>query len=161
MEILAFAKKMELDGKAHYEKLAARSGHIGLKAIFLGLAQDEQKHYEYIQKMEEGMSGAMLDTPMLEEAQNVFNVLSADQKVTDSMKEDTDGYLYAMKAEADSVRLYEDAASKVDSADHAQLLLKIANEEKKHYNIMENLYDFVLQPKYYLEWREFTNLREL
>jgi rubrerythrin len=42
-----------------------------------------------------------------------------------------------------------------------QLYLKIANEEKKHYNIVENIRDFVMRPKYYLEWREFSNLNEL
>ncbi|HEY6871918.1 MAG TPA: hypothetical protein VI298_04220 [Geobacteraceae bacterium] len=42
-----------------------------------------------------------------------------------------------------------------------QLLLRIANEEKKHYNIMENFYDFVLAPQSFLAWGEFSNLREL
>jgi len=40
------------------------------------------------------------------------------------------------------------------------LLQKIANEEKKHYNIMENLYDLVLAPQTYLAWGEFSNLKE-
>ena len=55
----------------------------------------------------------------------------------------------------------EDAASKAEKPEHAELYLRMANEEKKHYNIMENLYDFVLEPSYYLAWREFSNLREL
>lgn len=66
-----------------------------------------------------------------------------------------------MKIEADSVRLYEDAAGKESSKEVAELLLKISAEEQKHYNIMENLYDFVLKPEYFLAWREFGNLDKL
>jgi len=161
MDIMAFAMQMELDGKAHYEKLASQTDHSGLKTIFLGLAQDEQKHYQIIQKMKEGMAGTMQETAVLEEAQNVFTVIAADKKVVDGLKDSAEGYLYAMKIEADSVKLYEDAATKVADPEQAQLLLKIANEEKKHYNIMDNLYYFVLEPSYYLAWREFSNLREL
>jgi len=51
-------------------------------------------------------------------------------------------------------------AKKENRADVVQLLLKIANEEKKHYNIMENLYDFVLAPQNFLAWGEFSNLKE-
>jgi rubrerythrin len=65
-----------------------------------------------------------------------------------------------MKIEADSVKLYEDMAKKENRADIVQLLLKIANEEKTHYNIMENLYDFVLAPQNFLAWGEFSNLKE-
>jgi len=40
------------------------------------------------------------------------------------------------------------------------LLQKIAGEEKKHYNIMGNLYNLVLAPEIYLAWGEFSNLKE-
>ena len=51
-------------------------------------------------------------------------------------------------------------AKKENTIEIVQLLLKIVNEEKKHYNIMENLYDFVLAPQNYLAWGEFSNLKE-
>jgi len=38
----------------------------------------------------------------------------------------------------------------------AKLLQKIADEEKKHFEIMERLYDFVLAPQNYLAWGEFS-----
>ena len=77
------------------------------------------------------------------------------------MRKDLDGYLHAMNIEAASVRLYEDMAKKEQNQETVQLFLRIANEEKKHYNIMENLYDFVLAPKNFLAWGEFSNLKEL
>ena len=160
MNLFDFAMKMELDGKAYYEELAFATPVAGLKTIFTRLAADEQKHYETIQKIKAGVPGAMVDTTVLEDAKNVFIGLKEDRSIVGSLRKDLDGYQHAMKVEAASVRLYEDLAKKVDSPDTTQLVLKIANEEKKHYNIMENLYDFVLAPQNFLAWGEFSNLKE-
>ena len=160
MNVFDFAMQMEKDGKTHYEKLAAGTPIVGLKNIFSMLAADEQKHFETIQAMKTGANDAMAGSIALDEAKNVFQGLMNDRTLLGGLKKDLDGYLYAMKVEADSVKLYEDMAKKENRADVVQLLLKIANEEKKHYNIMENLYDFVLAPQNFLAWGEFSNLKE-
>jgi rubrerythrin len=161
MNIFEFAMKMELDGKAYYEKLAAETEMVGLKTIFVNLAADEQKHYDTIQAIKSGTSGAMSDTTVLEEAKNLFADLIGDKNIVGSLKRSLDGYEHARKIEADSVRFYEDAAGKESNPVTAKLMLRIANEEKKHYNIMDNLYDFTLAPQNFLAWGEFSNLKEL
>ncbi len=160
MNVFDFAMEMEMDGKAHYEKLAEGTPVVGLRNIFAMLAADEQKHYETIQEMKAGDFGVIVDSTALDEAKNVFRGLMDEKTLAGGMRKDLDGYRYAMHMEADSVRLYEDMAKKEKSAEGMQLLLKLANEEKKHYNIMENLYDFVLAPQNYLAWGEFSNLKE-
>ena len=160
MNVFDFAMQMEMDGKAHYEKLAAGTPIAGLKKIFGMLAADEQKHFETIEAMKSGGNDAMAGSIALDEAKNVFKGLMNDRTLPGVLKKDLDGYRYAMKIEADSVKLYEDMAKKENRADIVQLLLKIANEEKTHYNIMENLYDFVLAPQNFLAWGEFSNLKE-
>jgi len=160
MNVFDFAMQMEKDGKTHYEKLAAGTPIVGLKNIFSLLAADEQKHFETIQAMKTGANDAMAGSIALDEAKNVFQGLMNDRTLPGVLKKDLEGYLYAMKVEADSVKLYEDMAKKENRAEIVQLLLKIANEEKKHYNIMENLYDFVLAPQNFLAWGEFSNLKE-
>jgi len=161
MNVFDFAMKMELDGKAYYEKLAMETPSVGLKTIFTMLAADEQKHYDVIQDIKAGSVRVMADTTVLEQAKNVFQDLLGDKTIAGSMKKELDGYRHAMKIEADSVRLYEDMEKKETKPEIAQLFLKIAAEEKKHYNIMENLYDFVLAPQNFLAWGEFSNLKEL
>jgi rubrerythrin len=65
-----------------------------------------------------------------------------------------------MKLEADSFRLYEDAAEKEENKDVKAILLRIAEEEHKHFEVLENIYDFVNAPNQFLAWREFSNLDE-
>jgi rubrerythrin len=162
VDVFDFAMKMEQDGKLLYEGMAKRTSLAGLSNIFSMLADDEQKHYDTFRDMkDQGGKIAMADSRVLEKARNIFEELFVEKGRLDSMKEDLDGYLFAMKIEADSVRYYEDAAAREDDVSVKDLLLRIAEEEKKHYNIVENIYDFVLRPKYFLAWREFSNLKEL
>ena len=78
-----------------------------------------------------------------------------------ALRVDTDGYRHAIKAEEESIRFYLDAAEKEQSPEVRQLLRALAAEEKIHLNIIENIYEFVESPKYFLEWREFSNLKPL
>ena len=161
MNVFDFAMQMEMDGKAYYEKLAEGTPIAGLRTIFIRLAADEQKHFDAIQSMKAGAANVMADSTVLEEAKNVFQGLMNEKTLLGGVKKDLDGYLHAMKVEADSVRLYEEMAKKESNPETVLFLLKLANEEKKHYSIMENLYDFVLAPQNYLAWGEFSNLKEL
>jgi rubrerythrin len=111
--------------------------------------------------MKKGTEWKMTDTTALENAKNLFSALMGDKNIVGSLAKSLDGYQHARKIEADSVRFYEDAAGKAENPETAKLLLKIADEEKKHYNIMDNLYDFVLAPQTFLAWGEFSNLKEL
>ena len=160
MNILDFAMKMELDGKSYYENLAVETTVAGLKSIFTGLAADEQKHFEIIRDLKLGINLNMADSTVLEKSKNLFEQLMTDKNVAAVLKKSLDGYQHARKIEADSVRLYEDMAKKEDNPEIVQLLLKVANEEKKHFNILDNLCDFVLAPQNFLAWGEFSNLKE-
>lgn len=161
MNIFEFALKMEMDGKAYYETLTAETGDPGLKAIFTALAADEQKHYETIEAIKTGSNRAMKESEALERAKNLFETLLTDKTRAAGLKQSLDGYQHARKIEADSVRFYEDAAQKETNAATGKLLQRIAEEEKKHYNILDNLYDFTLEPQYFLAWGEFSNIKEL
>jgi len=161
MNVFDFAMKMELQGKACYDNLAASTQVAGLRNIFTGLAADEQKHYELFRGLKEGKAFAMADSRMLEQAKSVFRELVGEKERSTGLREDLDGYRLGLKIEADSVKLYEDMAKREENPETVQLYLRIANEEKKHFNIMENICDFVMKPRYFLEWREFSNLHEL
>lgn len=161
MNVFEYAMKMELDGKAFYEKLAAETSLPALKAVFNSMAEDEQKHYDTFKLLKEGNAGAMADSKVLETTKNVFEKLAQNKENAVGMKNTLDGYESARKVEADSAKFYEDMAAKEENKANALLILTIANEEKKHYNILDNLCDFTLAPQSYLAWGEFSNLKDL
>jgi len=161
MNVFDFAMKMEMDGKAYYEKLARQTSLVGLQTIFTRLAVDEQKHYEIFQALRTSdKAPAMQESTTLADARNIFAELLKGAAITTGCKDDLAAYQQAMKLEVDSFRLYEDAAAKETRDDVRTLLLKIAGEEHKHFNILENIFQFVNAPNQYLAWGEFSNLEE-
>ena len=161
MNVFDFAIKMELDGKGFYEKLARETELTGLRDIFSQLAADEQKHYDILLAFKsQARQPTMLNSPALEQAKNVFEDLIARKDTIGPVQGDLEAYHHAMKLEEDSFRLYEGAAEKEKDQAVRELLLRIAGEEHKHFNILENIYDFVNAPNQYLAWGEFSNLAE-
>lgn len=159
MNIIDFAIKMELDGKSFYEKLARNSNHPGLKTIINRLAEDEQKHCDILLALQGGKKNVvMAASTALELSKNVFEELPKGSGI--GIQDDLQSYRYAMKIEADSFRLYEDAAKEEKEPNARELLLKIASEEHKHFQILENIHAFVNAPNQYLAWGEFSNFEE-
>lgn len=160
MNIFDFAMKMELQGKACYESMAASTRMAGLRTIFLGLAADEQKHYDVLRELKAGNEWPMADSTMLERARTVFAELLDRREGVEELHEDLDAYKLGLKMEEESIALYEGQAKKEDDPDLVQLYLRLANEEKKHFTILENVCDFVTRPRYYFAWQE-SNRHEL
>lgn len=161
MNVYDFALKMEEDGKAYYEKLASETRQEGLKTIFTRLAEDEQKHYDIFQELKSGTKVPnMPATTVLEDAKNVFETLPQGEAALEGVSGDLEAYRHAIQLEADSFRLYEEAAGKESDPQVKTLLLQIAKEEHKHFNILGNIYQFVNAPNQFLAWGEFSNLDE-
>lgn len=161
MNVLDYAMQMEVDGQAYYQQMAEKTRLPGLKTIFTRLADDEKKHYDIFKQLKEGQpTPEMLDTTVLDETQNVFAKLPETSETLDTTGEDLAAYRHAMQIEAQSARLYDDAADKESDSTIRALLKRIAEEERKHFNILDNIHQFVNAPNQYLAWGEFSNLDE-
>jgi len=162
MNVFDMAMEMELEVKGYYEKLAAGTQLPGVAKIFTLLAGDEQKHFDAVLAMKNNAApGLFEDSVALEYAKRVVAELAGDAGIAARLKNDLQGYRHALDVEAASVRIYEQLVADAVNPEEGKTLSKILDEERKHYNIVENLYDFVLKPEYFLAWGEFGNLREL
>lgn len=161
MNVFDYAMQMELDGKAFYVQLADNAKAQGLRSIFLWLADDEQKHFETFRNLKaQGQPLSMVDSKTLEETKNVFAKLQASGETLADEAKNLEAYQYAMKVEAESAQLYQEAAERETDPSTQDILLRIAVEERKHLNILENIFDFVNEPTNSLVWSEFSNLKE-
>ena len=160
MKVLDFALQMEADGKAYYERLAADCNSKEFANLFNLLAAAEQTHFDALMARKNESGSAKVETTILDDARNIFERLM-EMKGEGGFRFDADGYRHAIKAEEQSIGFYEDCASKAESLEVRHLLQALADEERIHLNIVENIYDFVESPKFFLAWREFSNLKEL
>jgi rubrerythrin len=160
MNIFDCAIKMEEDAREYYEKLANTVAIPEMKNLFSILAKAEMEHRDALVKMKGCSDPQNTQFSDLREAACIFKPLLAKRDLIAELKEDPDAYMHALKHEEDGVRFYEELAAKAQNEATREILLKIAKEESKHLNIVENIYSFVESPRTYLAWGEFSNLNE-
>ena len=162
MNIYEIAMEKELEVKKYYEKLAEETSHAGVKNIFMMLAADEQRHFDAVLAMQnEADYEVLANSPALEVAREVLGVFIGDTVPASTMKDSLDSYQRALLIETESIQFYEGILESVKDKRMKKVLSTIYAQEKEHYTIVENLYEYVLKPEYFLEWGEFSNLRRL
>lgn len=159
MEIYDFAMQMEKDGENYYRELALKTRNAGLKSILGMLADAEVKHYNLFHNMKEHEKVQMTDTTILNDVKNVFMKMK-EEKQTDVDVSETDPYRKAQEIEKKSMDLYTKSAGEEKDQSRKGILLKIADEEKRHFFILERIIDFVNRPAYWLENPEWYHLED-
>jgi rubrerythrin len=160
MNIFDCAIKMEEEARMYYEKLAKATAVPELKNLFSMLAAAEQEHHDALVEMKGRIDPKKARFKALQEAACLFKPLMAKRDLMAELKEDPDAYRLVVKEEQEGVRFYEEMAAQAKDEETREILLMIADEERKHLNIVKNIYSFVQSPKTYLAWGEFSNLEE-
>jgi rubrerythrin len=163
MEVFEFAMQMEKDGQAFYEKMAAEAKNNLIKKILLDLAGDEVKHYNIFKKFRDGdFSGAedmkASSTKVLESAKNVFQQLATDKPDLTFPSDVRAAWEQAQQVEKKSEDFYREKANEIDKDEVKGTLFLIADEEHKHWMLIENVLEFLDRPKQWLEDAEWNNL---
>jgi rubrerythrin len=159
MNIFEYAMQMEKDGEEYYRQLARQTTNKGLQTILTMLADEEVKHYNVIERMQAAQSH-MAETTILTDAKNIFvQIKEADESFDFDIKK-TELYRKARDIEKDSRDFYTEKANEVTEEYLKKLFLKLAEEERKHYFLLDNIIEFLSKPEYWLENAEFYHLEE-
>jgi len=159
VNIFIYAMQMEKDGEEYYYKLAQETNDKGLRAVFSMLAQEEARHYEMISKARTARP-QMAETSILTDAKNIFAQIKESGESFDPEPGQVGAYKKAQEIEKKSMDFYREKAGEVEQEYQKELFLKLAEEEKKHYFLLENIIDFVSRPETWLENAEFCHLEE-
>ncbi|OHB45975.1 MAG: hypothetical protein A2094_00360 [Planctomycetes bacterium GWE2_41_14] len=109
-------------------------------------------------KMNQGIH--LTDTPILSNAKNIFTKMK-EEKDTIGVNVSYIGlYKKAQETEKKSQIFYLEKADEVNIPSQREIFLKIAEEENKHYFILENIINFVSRPQTWLENAEWYHLEE-
>jgi len=160
MNVFDCAIKMEVEARKYYEKLAANTDVPELKNLFTLLAAAEQEHHDALLGMKESADPQKTKFKALQEAACLFKPLLAKRELMADRAGFPDAYRQVVKEEEEGVGFYEELAAKATDEGIRKVLLMIADEERKHLSIVENIYSFVESPKNFLAWGEFSNLKE-
>ena len=161
MDIFEFAMQMEQDGEKFYRDLAEKSDDKGLARILIMMAEDEVKHYNILKEMHEKKEVQLEDTSVLANAKNIFAQMAErkeGEKMIRNASSQIELYQKAQEIEKKSEDFYREKAEFVQNEKNKAIMLKIADEEKRHYFLLDNIVEFVSRPDTWLETAEWNNL---
>jgi rubrerythrin len=159
MDIFEFAMKMEKDGENYYRELAMKTMNTGLRNILTMLADAEVVHYNIFRKMREHEQVRVAPAEIVSGVRNIFEKMREEQNTEVNVTQ-IESYKKAQEIEKASQDFYLKQGDEVKDRDQKEVFLKIADEEKKHYFILERIIDFVSRPQTWLENPEWYHLEE-
>jgi len=158
MDIYEYAMQLEKDGEDLYREVAAKTVNKGLKTILTMLADAEVRHYKLFQNMKNNDKVRITDTPILKDVKNIF-IEMREKKQFETDVSQVGLYKKAQGIEEQTRDFYLAKAEEV-VPDQKEIFLKIGDEEKRHYLILENIIRFVSQPDIWLEDPEWYHLED-
>jgi rubrerythrin len=159
MNIYEFAMQMEQDRQAFYRKMAAQAAEPGVQRILTMLADDEAKHYEIVRQLkEQATAPEMAATEILSDAHTVFAQMQG--KSLDLGGLQVDIYRKAQDLERETEDYYADRADETLTAAHKALFLRLADEERRHFFLLDHMIEFINRPRTWIEDAEFNHLEE-
>ena len=157
--IFEYAMQMEKDGEDYYRRLAQKAGNNGMKTILTMLADEEVKHYNAIERIQTQKT-QIAESKILTDAKNVFVQIKESDESFDFDIKQTELYKKARDIEKKSRDFYTAKANEVTEKYQKELFLKLADEEQKHYVLLDNIIEFVSRPEQWLENAEFFHLED-
>jgi rubrerythrin len=158
-DIFEYAMQMEKDGEDYYRRATQQTGNKGMKTILTMLADEEVKHYNILEKIKTQKT-QIVESEILTDAKNVFVQIKESGDSFDFDINEVELYKKARDIEKKSRDFYAEKANEVTEKYQKKLFLKLADEEQKHYVLMDNIIEFVSQPEHWLENAEFFHMED-
>ena len=161
MDIYKFAMQMELDGRHFYLDLAKKTKNAGIKSVLTMMAESEAKHYNVILDMQKNdKTEYSKDVEVLTKIKNIFAKMKEEKEIDVDVSQ-VEFYKKASEIEADSEKFYLERADEEKDPHRKEIFLTLANEEKGHCILLENLVNLVSQPDSWIENSEWYNIDEV
>ena len=158
MDLFEFAMQMEKDGEDYYRQLASKTDVKGFAAIFTRLAEAEERHYNVLSRLKQEQSVELQAITIADETESIFSELKAVGELPavdpNAVSPQVEMYRHAQRLEKKSTEFYLEKAEGLEASAGRDILLAFADEERKHYWILDNIIESVSRPDF--GWIEFA-----
>lgn len=138
-EIISYAIEKEKEAADFYEECSRQETFSGTKATLEDMAKEERKHQDLLENL-----GKEIGIPADYQWKWIPDIKRSDYIV--EMKYEpgmhyTDILRFAMKQEEKALKLYNELLAKAENPDHKKVFKMLCQEEAKHKQFLETLYD--------------------
>jgi rubrerythrin len=157
-KIYEYALQREYEGKRFFEENAHRLTHAAAQGAFLKLAEEEQKHIDFIQGQIDALDQGLAPSAAMGEEMDRSGFFSErassemlDQTVLEAMVPDLPVLRMAYLIEYDFARFYDEAASKAEGVAKKTLEM-LARWEHSHEVLFKRMHDQAFEQYAQMPW---------
>jgi len=149
------AIKMETDAMKFYREAIARTSHPLGRKLFEGFVVDEVRHLKMLQDIMNDMDIEVKVVHPKQDIKTVFSELKDEmmERITANTDE-VEAVKVALDFEKKGYDFYEKAAQAATGKKEKKLFEVLAIEEKRHYEVLENTYNFLKDTGNWFMWEE-------
>ncbi|MDD2190208.1 MAG: ferritin family protein [Eubacteriales bacterium] len=157
MNSLEFAIQMEMDNKRFYLEQAEKTAEIGLKSVFITLAEEESIHARILKNKAENLPYELVDT--YAEIRSIFETGTIENIIKEK-PDALDVYNLSLENEKKSSDLYEKMLEEATDENDKKIFAYLIEQENNHYNLIEHLIELIRRPGEWVESAEFGLRKE-
>jgi rubrerythrin len=163
MNVFEHAMKMEQDGRAFYLEHAGKTNDPALKRVLAELADDELKHYNIFKAMHDRAKAEYKEsekTTIVRTVKNVFEEMRSQNRDYTFAADAGRIWETAREVEKKSEAFYREKANEMTDDNQKKIWNRIADEEHRHWNTIEQVIQFLNRPKQWLADAEWNSMEE-
>lgn len=161
MNIIDCTIKMRKEAQANYANLSLAVADKEMKRLFSLLALAEDEHIDKLMEIQAEAMNVPTTEYRLDDSVCAYRTRLDPDKLGEALRTDPDAYLHVLKDEEKSIKFFDSLAAHAESETMRRVCMAVAEKEREHLRVVENIYSFVEEPRTYLEWGEFSNLKKL
>ena len=159
LKIYEYALQREREGRDFFLQNAARFGHAAVVGAFGKLAEEEERHIQFIQNLIDALQTVGLGGPELGEQMEESGFFSEraasellDQTIIEAMVPDLAVLRTAYLIERDFAEFYESSAMQVQDETAKKSLEMLARWERTHEELFKSLHDRAFEVYSTMPW---------
>ncbi|KPK30722.1 MAG: hypothetical protein AMK70_13685 [Nitrospira bacterium SG8_35_1] len=157
MNGIEIAKKMETDAITFYSQAAEKTQCPAGKKMFETIAQDEKGHLEIVNNLLKGLDIHVEDVHPIQNVKTVFEAMKDDMmERVEATSDDLEAFKIAMEMEKKGLEYYTKLAGDASTDKEKMLYEKLIKEERQHYTIFSNTYNFLKDTGNWFMWEEHS-----
>ncbi len=161
MNIIECTIKMKEESRAHYERLAEAVQDKEVKRLFVLLAAAEEEQLTVLNEMNNRIGLESGEAGNLSGDVCTFRPFLRTENLARELQSDPDAYRHVISEEAETMEFFNQLVEDSKDENMKRVCRMLADQERKHMEQVENIYAFVEDPRTYLEWGEFSNIKTL
>jgi len=157
-KVLNYALEREREGFSFFSAHAQKSGHAAVVGMFKRLAEEEQAHIRYIERLIANLDGQVqneVDPGLVSHDTSFFSERAAtemiEQTTAEAMVPDLPVLRMAFLIERDLAEFYGNLATKAEG-EVKTALERLASWEREHEKLFKNLHDRILADYSDMPW---------